>query len=257
MWAEVLKMLADTRDLVDIRRSPARVSDTRGFVLAVSEERVLVAVISDDVLPSGFSVLRLEDITLVRWGRGKLKAWQAALAPLMDDFVWRPQVDLTDWESVITSAARAACIVTLFRENLDSDMCYIGRNLQIESGVVRAEEISTEGALDGHFALLVRDLTRVDYGGSYEKALLACLAGGRRKAGGRVSLCNRHAFAAGGSTADGHRAARSMLSQQRESMAPAESAPVWGTPGGAFVSPDGAAECSRWWSGAAALRPDA
>jgi len=177
MWAEVLKMLADTRDLVDIRRSPARVSDTRGFVLAVSEERVLVAVVSDDVLPNGFSILRLDDISLVRWGTGKLKAWQTALATVMGDFVWQPQVDLADWESVITSAARAASTVTLFRENLDSDRCYIGRNPQVDSGVVRAEEVSTEGALDGHFALLLQDLTRVDYGGSYERALLRVLGG--------------------------------------------------------------------------------
>jgi hypothetical protein len=160
--------------LVDIRREGMDVSDIRGRVLARGEELVLLSVAGDEVFHNGFTVVRLPDITFVRWNTPPLAAWQRAV-----DFDAEAEarvakaVDLASWETVIASASRIAPLQTFHREKLKPDTCYVGRDVTVEDGiVVLGTNISTDGDSWGHAAIALGELTRIDFLGNYEAGLV-------------------------------------------------------------------------------------
>jgi len=75
-FGELLERLKTERVLVDVRRDDLDAGDLRGFVVGVSDELALIAVVSDHVRRDGFTILRRSDITFLRWGMARMKAWE-------------------------------------------------------------------------------------------------------------------------------------------------------------------------------------
>lgn len=169
MVKSLLIELAADRRLVDLRREYVDLQDTRGRVIQLSEVMVLIELITDDVRPNGFCVLRIEDITFLRWGTRAHLAWEQALAQLPAQE--EPRLGLESPRDAIRSLSRRKELVTFRRETVERDNYYLGWNLALRGELVTFEHVTIDGDLDGRVAMSLNEITRLDFGGSYEKSL--------------------------------------------------------------------------------------
>jgi len=161
--------LIGSGELLDVRRSGLDVDDIRGFLTQRSDELLLISVVSGEIEQSGFSVVRLEDISLIRWRNGSLEAWRSVL-PAADPRDM-PRLDLTNWETVIRDLSRVGDWISIMTETVDQDRCYIASSITVADGIVIGEEVDADGDTNGSFALELEAITRVDFGDRYMEAL--------------------------------------------------------------------------------------
>ncbi|MBI5939854.1 MAG: hypothetical protein HY859_05445 [Caulobacterales bacterium] len=165
--AEQLKSAAEAGHLVRLhaRSEPGH---TCGYVRTVGAEFVLLSVVSDGIWFDGFNCLRIDDLEALELDPhaafldAVLKARAEATPP-------SPIVDLDSVEGLLTSASGQLPLVTI---HAGADVCYIGRVLSIEGGIVWMREIDADAVWDAdptpHRLI---DITRIDFGGDYEDAL--------------------------------------------------------------------------------------
>ena len=122
----------------------------------------------------------MEDVSFVRWANERLQGWTRILyeSPTSPDAIGH--VDLSSWETAIESVHRKEPALAFYREYLDEGGSFIGTNVRLLGDIVEADEISTEGTIDGQFALPTMDLTRVDFGGGYERGLWRMVKSARK-----------------------------------------------------------------------------
>jgi hypothetical protein len=152
MFKTLLTELSAERRLVDIRREFLGVEDVRGFVLF-----------------SGFCILRREDITFLRYGTRILAAWERAVAQLPAQEA--AEVSLEGMREALRALARRGEITIIRREAADRDTIYIGRSLNLRGDILTLEQLTPEGEADGKVALQLQEVTRLDFGGNYERGL--------------------------------------------------------------------------------------
>ena len=169
MW-EALSQAQSEGHLVDLKREGIG-CPIRGFVSSHSADLVLVSVVSDECEFNGAIVVRREDISFLRWNDEVLKAWTKVLQESPTSPAPLKHVDLASTETVVNSLAGREPVITFHRDIVNDDVCHIGTNVVVEGECVIADEISVEGTIDGRFALRIGDVTRIDFGGGYEKAL--------------------------------------------------------------------------------------
>jgi hypothetical protein len=89
----------------------------------------------------------------------------------------KPKVRLDSVEELLLTASRAFPIVTIHREKVNPDLCHIGKVVKIENGRVFLLEIGPDAIWEENpTEYRLREITRVDFGGGYEEALI--LVGG-------------------------------------------------------------------------------
>ena len=167
---DVLKTLQGERVIVDVRRDELGGADIRGFVAGVSDDLVLIAVVGDHIERDGFTILERSDITFLRWGTGQMKAWERVVKTFDQDELVNLPRDLADWQSAIT-LLKSAGPVSFYRERVDKGTTYIARDFALKGDLIVGTQVTTEGEEDGVFAFKLDDLTRVEFGGSYERGL--------------------------------------------------------------------------------------
>lgn len=88
-----------------------------------------------------------------------------------------PNVELSGRVATIESARAAAPMVAVHVEFYRPDICWEGRILNVDDKEVHLLEVSTEGVwLRKPRVIDTEDVTRLDFGGDYERAL-ALVAG--------------------------------------------------------------------------------
>jgi hypothetical protein len=176
-FGELLRKLLDERALVDIRRDAMNVDDIRGFVADISDELVLIAAVADDIRTDGYRIINRDDITLLRWSTGKMKAWERVIGFPDADVAAAPGLDLSDWRAAIASLEPTVSLLTFHRERMDHQTCYIARNFELTYDLIVGVQVTTEGEENGSFAIRVEDITRLDFGAGYERRLNQILSG--------------------------------------------------------------------------------
>ena len=170
-FGELLGESRSRRDLADFRRDEMKADDIRGFVAGLSGELVLIEVVGDDLRSDGHRIIKLDDLTFVRWGTGQMRAWERAFEAREPGEVPADALDLTDWRSASASLQATGRLVTFHRERMDRSTVYIARDFDLTFDLVVGTQISTEGEEDGSFAIRFEDITRIDFGGGYERGL--------------------------------------------------------------------------------------
>jgi hypothetical protein len=75
-------------------------------------------------------------------------------------------------QNLLLSAGRSFPLVTIHREQIEPDACWIGRVKGIKRGRVSLLEINPDARWDAHpTAYRLSEITRVNFGGDYENAL--------------------------------------------------------------------------------------
>jgi hypothetical protein len=83
-----------------------------------------------------------------------------------------PPVNLATTGELLLSANRRFPLVTIHREEVDPDVCWIGRVLGIERGRVSLLEINPDATWENSpNDYRLSEITRVGFGGDYEDAL--------------------------------------------------------------------------------------
>ena len=146
-------------------------SKVRGYVFDVGPEFFLLALVSDRIWLDGFECFRIRDILDVKLDPYGEFA-EAALKKLRQRRPAKPRVSVTSVESVLLSAGKLFPLVTIHRDQVDPDVCWIGRVLAVNRGRVSLLEIGPDATWDNApTEYLLKEITRVNFGGDYENAL--------------------------------------------------------------------------------------
>ncbi len=155
---------------VRIRRAIRRADDLAGVVLAVGNRWLLLQHV-DDVMLNGYAAIRLDDITsMTPVDRGFTRR---ALALNRQKAEPLPTVSLGSVGEVLSTMQEQFPLITIHCEREFPDECYIGRIAQITARTLRLVEINPEAEwdYDGASTWQLRDITRVEADGRYERAL--------------------------------------------------------------------------------------
>jgi len=170
MW-DLLDRLRQEGVLVELKREDIDEDETfRGFVAAVSADFVVLSVVDPDCDFDGSTLLQTDDVTLLKWGTQALEARTRVLRETPTSPPSVKHIDLSSWETVVRTVCPEEPIVSFHREDTDDTQFYLGSNVTIEDEWLEADSIAISGSADGRFALKVADLTRLDFGGGYERA---------------------------------------------------------------------------------------
>jgi hypothetical protein len=141
-----------SRRLVRFRRRFEK-HTVRGYVLDVGPHFFLLALVSDRIWYDGFECFRISDVSKLRPDQYE-RFVEQALKKRGEKWPRKPRISLKNIQELVLTAGRAFLLVAIHREEIDPEVCWIGRVLE-----VTPEEY------------LLKEITRVNFGGDYEDAL--------------------------------------------------------------------------------------
>jgi hypothetical protein len=80
-------------------------------------------------------------------------------------------LDFTSWRSLLESAAKEFPLITIYRERIRRGKRYIGKPLKFTQQALWLHTVCPEAEWDEVLRLQYRDITRLDFGGEYERWL--------------------------------------------------------------------------------------
>jgi hypothetical protein len=159
-----------TRSLVRVEQR-FEDSPVRGYVLDVGPKFFLVAVVSDRIWFDGFECFRVGDLRDLRTDPHRAFV-ESALQKRGERVPKKPRVSVASIEELLLSASREFPLVTVQRECVDPDVCWIGRILSVERSRVSLLEISPDATWEEQpESYQLSEITRVSFGADYETAL--------------------------------------------------------------------------------------
>ncbi len=151
----------------------------RGYVLDVGPRLCLIALVSDRMWFDGFQCFRISDVRDLRADPYRRFA-EAAMKRRHERFPRTPRVSLSSVEELLLSANRVFPLITIYREQVDPRVCYIGRVLGVENGRVSLREVKPDASWRNEpTTYRLNEITCVNFGGDYEDAL-AGVSGAQR-----------------------------------------------------------------------------
>ena len=119
----------------------------------------------------GFSCFRIADVTTLRLDPYAAFT-EAALKKLGEPTPKKPRVSVASIEELLLSASKLFPLLTIHRERVDPDVCWIGKIEDIQQGQVSLLEINPAAKWDRKpTSYKLDEITTVAFGGEYERAL--------------------------------------------------------------------------------------
>ena len=142
----------------------------RGYVLGIGPKFFLLALVSDRLWFDGFECFRVSDVTHVKLD--PYAAFAEAALKKRGEHKPKKHVSVASIEDLLRSAGRAYPLVTIHREQVDPNVCWIGRVLGVSRGRVSLLEIGPDATWeDAPTEYRLNEITHVNFGGDYEDAL--------------------------------------------------------------------------------------
>jgi hypothetical protein len=131
----------------------------------------LLALVSDRIRFDGAECFRCGDVRSLR--PDPYTAFvETALRKSRELKPKKPRVSVGSIEELLLSAGYAFPLVTIHRERVDPDVCWIGRVQGVDRGRLSLLEIGPDATWeDSPQEYRVAEITRVNFGGDYENAL--------------------------------------------------------------------------------------
>jgi hypothetical protein len=151
---------------------PFECGTVNGYVLGIGPRFFLLALVSDGLRFNGFQCLRLSDVRQLCVPDKDAAFHETALRKRGQRFPKKPPVSVSSLDKLLLTAGRAFPLVTIHREKVDPDVCWIGRVTDLRDGRVTLREIGPDARWDDQLGTYrLSEITRVDFGGDYEDAL--------------------------------------------------------------------------------------
>jgi hypothetical protein len=115
----------------------------------------------------------MEDIRAHRFF-DKPSYWQfRAVGQLKVKPVRLTQISIVSFAELIRSARERFPLLTIHREKVTADVCFIGYPVEFTERTFTLENLNCNAEWDGRRRFRFNDVTRVDFGGGYEQMLAA------------------------------------------------------------------------------------
>jgi len=163
------------QEAVAIRISRDELDDgwLNGFVVAVGTNLFAMELISDAIYLDGFVCLRIEDVSCAEFPAPHWSFTKSALSLRGQDVSEALPVDCSTISTVLRSIPQSAGLIAVHTEDLDSDVCHIGKIADLNEKSLTLDTISPDATWhDEQMVFELLDVTRIDFGGAYEDALL-------------------------------------------------------------------------------------
>jgi hypothetical protein len=146
-------------------------SPIRGYVLDIGPKFFLMTLVSDRIWFNGFECSRVRDVSKMKKDP-YTDFVESALRKRRERLPRKPRVSVASIAELLLTAGRAFPLVTIHREQVDPDVCWIGRILGVEGGRVSLLEINPDAKWeDKPTTYELSEITRVNFGCDYENAL--------------------------------------------------------------------------------------
>lgn len=160
--------------LIEIRRHIKGTKNTCGFVVDFTPEIILFHSLDWDTFRlNGYTAILDADIKDFRvfdrstyWQHRAVKHYQLEPTPL-------PTVSIASLSALLSTVAAQFPFVTVHRERINPDVCYIGPLAKLSRETFTIEDLNYYAEWTGPRRIRFKDLTRLDFGGGYEAALAA------------------------------------------------------------------------------------
>ena len=160
-------------------------SSIRGYVLDIGPRFFLLALVSDRLWFDGFECFRIRDVRNVRPDPYGDFA-EAALRLRGEKKPRKPPISLASIQELLLTAGRQFPLVTIHREEMDPEVCWIGHVLSVDDRHVSLLGITPSAQWDQEpESFRLSEITHVNFGADYEDALH--LVGGDPPAGWSAS----------------------------------------------------------------------
>lgn len=159
-----------SRRLVRFRRRFEK-HTVRGYVLDVGPHFFLLALVSDRIWYDGFECFRISDVSKLHPDPYE-RFVEQALKKRGEKWPEKPRIRLKNIQELVLTAGRAFPLVAIHREEIDPDVCWIGRVLEVTPELVRILEVGPDAVWETTpEEYLLKEITHVNFGGDYEDAL--------------------------------------------------------------------------------------
>lgn len=171
---KILRRLAkaqEDRTPVTIHRKDADFELTHGFVLAQSADWVVLHELEDTVYLDGFVLLRLDQVTKVTRGADTPYVRRAvdALGLSVHEFECAPDAGVRD---LLLLATQRVELVGIRMEEWEGEPLFIGKVRRVGRKKLHLQFIGSDGVwVDSVDAWKLQDITRIEFGGRYVRAL--------------------------------------------------------------------------------------
>jgi hypothetical protein len=152
--------------------NPYDSGSTHGYVLDVGPVFFLLALIGEDIRFNGFQCLRISDVRSLQVPDPYAGFIVSTLRKRGQSIRKKPRIALDNLPVLLNSASRLFPLVTVHRERIEPDTCRIGRVIDVVKNRLLLLEIDANAVWCKKTTdILIREITRVDFGGGYEEAL--------------------------------------------------------------------------------------
>jgi len=160
------------KTLVEFCRRPKIQERITGYVVGFSDSLILVHCLDwNTFLLDGYTILRDIDIESKRFFT-RPSYWQnRAIAKLELRPQGLPGLALEDWPSAIAGIADRFPLLHLESELTKPDTCYIGVPVKITEKLLILDNLDSSADWTGPWSFKLNEITRLDFGGGYERAL--------------------------------------------------------------------------------------
>lgn len=173
-----LEAALENQNLVRLTRKFGKGHFT-GYVVAVSKSHLLLSLIGNGIWFDGYECLRIKDLKKIKKDPYR-EFIEAALKKRKLRRLRTPHINMQSTQDILDSAGKLFPLVTIHREKFDPDVCQIGQVVSTNRTHLNLIEIRPDAIWeDASEMYALREITRVSFAGSYEKALF--LVGGKPK----------------------------------------------------------------------------
>jgi len=152
-------------------------ASTMGYVSACGPAFFLLALVNDGIWFDGFCCYRYKDVRRLRVPANNNHFVESALRKRGEQRPKMPRMSLVSVAEIVSSAGRHAAVVTIHREQVNPDVCHIGRVISADNSHITLLEIGPDAVWETQPTVYnTKEITQINFGGSYEDALV--LVGG-------------------------------------------------------------------------------
>lgn len=158
--------------MVDIYRDELCDESITGIISDFNDDFIYLSIFDSSGLSDGISIIRTIDITRVNWDGDGRDAIQLLIdkknsKPLV------PEIELANISTIIKSTQKKFGYSTFHIEEIDSDVCFIGKVIEMDDNYLLMDNYSTMSGRDNNKILLrISDITRIEAEASYEKDIV-------------------------------------------------------------------------------------
>lgn len=172
-----LSLTKANNGLLDIYRDSISSEAIFGCIHMICEDFIGMTKYNDYGEYDGICIIRKDDISRLRWA-GKERESLAKLVEKKNIHTKLPQINTDSLSNIIESIQKSYSMATIYTEEIDTDVCFIGEIIEMDEDYLVMHEYGTMRSLDRPKVLLeIEEVTRIEADGKYERNLVSLHSG--------------------------------------------------------------------------------